>query len=281
LGLAVVASGFLIRTFIIFHDCGHGSFFKSRKAMNFWGAVTGVITFTPFYSWSMRHAIHHATSGDLDQRGVGDVWTMTVKEYLESSRLKKFKYRFYRHPLGMFVLGPLQVLLIQNRRVPKDATPRERRSILLTDLALGVIVVTAALTIGIKAYLMIQIPIILLGLSMGIWLFYVQHQFEGVYWERTENWDYVTASLEGSSYYKLPRVIQWFTGNIGFHHIHHLNERIPNYNLQRCHHAIEELKAIPTITFWGSLKAVNYRLWDEDNRKLVGFSHLRRLQATN
>ena len=280
LGLAVIAAGFLIRTFIIFHDCGHGSFFRSKKAMNFWGAITGVITFTPFYSWSMRHAIHHATSGDLDKRGVGDVWTMTVKEYLESSPMKKFKYRFYRHPLGMFVLGPLQVLLIQNRRVPKDATPRERKSILLTDLAIGLIVLTATLTIGIEAYLLIQIPIILVGLSLGIWLFYVQHQFEGVYWERSENWDYVTASLEGSSYYKLPRVMQWFTGNIGFHHIHHLNERIPNYNLQRCHAAIEELRPIPTITFWKSVKAVNYRLWDEENRQLVGFRHLRRLETT-
>ncbi|MBK7090526.1 MAG: fatty acid desaturase [bacterium] len=279
LGLAVLAAGFLIRTFIIFHDCGHGSFFKSKKAMNFWGAITGVITFTPYYSWNMRHAIHHATSGDLDQRGVGDVWTMTVKEYLEAAPMDRFKYRFYRHPLGMFILGPLQVLLIKNRRVPKDATPQERSSILWTNAALAVIVAVAALTIGIKAYLLIQVPIILIGLSLGIWLFYVQHQFEGVYWERSENWDYVTASLEGSSYYKLPRVFQWFTGNIGFHHIHHLNERIPNYNLPRCHAAIEELKPIPTITFFKSLKAMRYRLWDEENRQLVGFGHLRNLET--
>lgn len=276
LGLAIIAAGFLIRIFIIFHDCGHGSFLKSKKAMNVIGAIAGVLTFTPYYSWKSRHAIHHATSGDLDKRGVGDVWTMTVEEYRAADKSLRFKYRFYRHPLGMFVLGPLQVLLIQNRRVPKDADARETRSILLTNLAIATVVVVSSLTIGFPAYVMIQLPIILIGLSMGIWLFYVQHQFEGVYWERSENWDYVMASLEGSSYYKLPRVIQWFTGNIGFHHIHHLNERIPNYNLPKCHAAVEHLRPIPTVTFWRSLQAARYRLWDEENRQLVGFDHLKR-----
>ena len=278
LALTPFAAGFLIRVFIIFHDCGHGSFFKSKKANHFWGVVSGILTMTPYYSWRQRHAMHHATSGDLDRRGVGDVWTMTVKEYMEASRSMRFKYRFYRNPIVLHFLGPLQILLIQNRRVPKDATKKERNSILGTDLALLLVVLAAIFTIGLKAYLLIQIPVYMIGTAFGIWLFYVQHQFEGVYWERHENWDFIAASLDGSSYYELPKVVQWFSGNIGFHHIHHLNARIPNYYLEKCHDEIVHLRPIKSVRFWRSLKSLQFRLWDEDANKLVGFSRLRSLQ---
>ncbi len=278
LGLAVIAAGFLIRIFIIFHDCGHGSFYRSKKANNFWGAVTGVITFTPYYTWKKRHAEHHATSGDLDRRGVGDVWTMTVKEYLASTKGQRAWYRFYRHPLVLFVLGPMQVLLIQNRRILPGSNRKDVISVMGTNLSLAVIITVVALTVGIKAYLLIQIPIILIGLSLGIWLFYVQHQFEGVYWERGDDWDFVSASLEGSSYYKLPKIFQWFSGNIGFHHIHHLNSRVPNYNLERCHRELTQVRPVPEVGFFKSLKALNFRLWDEDGRRLIGFRELRELR---
>jgi len=278
LGLAVPTAGFLIRIFIIFHDCGHRSFFKSRKANHIWGVITGVITFTPFYAWRQRHAVHHATSGDLDRRGVGDVWTMTVKEYLEAPLRKKIEYRIYRNPLAMHFLGPIQILLIQNRRFPPKATKRDRNSVIGTNLAILGIILLASLTVGIKAYALIQLPIYLIGTAAGIWLFYVQHQYEGVYWERHESWDFISASLDGSSFYRLPKVLQWFSGNIGFHHIHHLDSRIPNYHLEKCHDEIVVFRPIGSINFWRSLKSLNFRLWDEEGSKLVGFGHLRSLK---
>lgn len=280
LALAIVAAGFLVRVFIIFHDCGHGSFFKSRKVNDIVGFITGVMTFTPHYQWWHRHAIHHATAGDLDRRGVGDVWTMTIDEYLDSSRWKQIGYRLYRNPLIMFGLGSGLVFLIMNRFVPKGIQKRERNSIIWTDLALIGILVIAIFTIGIKAYLLIQVPVMWIAAVLGVWLFYVQHQFEDVYWVRHEDWDYVKAALEGSSFYKLPKILQWFSGNIGFHHIHHLSPRIPNYYLEPCHkeNAIFQIKP---ITLLSSLKSLTFRLWDEKNNQLVGFRALKFYQAAH
>lgn len=276
--LAVLAGGFLVRMFIIFHDCGHGSFFKSQKANHIVGAITGVLTFTPYYHWRWEHAIHHSTSGDLDRRGTGDVWTLTVQEYLESSRWRRFSYRLARNPLILFVIAPL-VLFLGINRIPKPKAPmRERYSVYLTTLAVGLMSVGLIWIFGLKAFLIIQLTVLMVAGSAGVWLFYVQHQFEGVYWERSENWDYATAALQGSSFYKLPKVLQWFSGNIGFHHIHHLSARIPNYNLERCHDAEPLFQTVKPITLFASFKSFTFRLWDEQQRRLVGYSHLRAIR---
>ncbi|UCH10030.1 MAG: fatty acid desaturase [Fidelibacterota bacterium] len=272
--LALPAAGFLVRIFIIFHDCCHGSFFASRRANAVLGFVTGVLTFTPYHFWRHEHAVHHATAGNLDRRGRGDVWTMTAKEYQGASRWERIKYRVYRNPLVMFTLGALYTFLISNRYVGRSARQvgrRERRSVMWTNLAIGGIIVVMSVTIGLKEYVLIQLPIILFGGAAGVWLFYVQHQFEGVYWERAENWDYASVGLKGSSFYKLPKVLQWFTGNIGFHHIHHLSPKIPNYRLEQCHRENALFQSVKPLTLTGSLKSLRLRLWDEEHQKLVGF----------
>ena len=280
--LAILAGAFLVRAFIIFHDCGHGSFFKSRRANNVWGFLCGILTFTPYYQWRWEHALHHATSGDLDRRGTGDVWTMTVQEYLESSRGKRFAYRLARNPIVLFVLAPLYVFLIRHRLPKATASRRERYSVYWMNLAiLGMAAILAAI-FGLKAYLLIQLIALMVAGASGFWLFYVQHQFEGVYWERRDEWDYAAAALQGSSFYKLPRVLQWFSGNIGFHHIHHLSPRIPNYNLEKCHQANPLFQTVKAVTFFSSFKSLTFRLWDEQRRKLVGYrvlKELRRAQA--
>ncbi|RME51598.1 MAG: fatty acid desaturase, partial [Deltaproteobacteria bacterium] len=233
--LIVLGGGLLVRTFIIFHDCGHGSYFKSRRANDFWGFICGLLTFTPYYQWRWEHARHHATSGNLDGRGTGDIWTLTVQEYLEASRWKRFAYRLSRNPFVLFVLGPLYLFLVRQRLPAPDAKPRERRSVFWMNLAIVVMVAVMSRIFGLVPYLLIQVGILTVAGAGGIWLFYLQHQFEDAYWEREEAWDYTAAALRGSSYYKLPKILQWFSGNIGFHHIHHLSPRIPNYNLERCH----------------------------------------------
>lgn len=275
LPLAILAGGFLVRLFIIHHDCGHGSFFKSRKANDIWGFITGVLTFTPYQLWRWEHAIHHSASGDLDRRGMGSVWTLTVQEYLEASRWKRFSYRLARNPFVLFVFAPLFLFLISHRFSLKGANRRERHSVYWTNLAILGVAVGLSLFFGLKAYLLIQLTMAMVAGSAGVWLFYVQHQFEGVYWQRHEKWDYLSAALQGSSFYKLPRILQWFTGNIGFHHIHHLSPRIPNYNLERCHNAEPLFHTVPPITLVSSLKSLTFRLWDEEHRRLVGFGHLR------
>jgi omega-6 fatty acid desaturase (delta-12 desaturase) len=269
--LAIPAAGFLVRTFIIFHDCGHGSFFKSQRANNILGIITGIITFTPYYRWRHHHAIHHATAGDLDRRGVGDVYTMTVEEYRALPPQRKFVYQFFRHPLLMFTIGSTAIFLIAHRFAYKATGKRERYSVYWTNLALLGIFVLAALTIGWKTYLLIQLPILILGTTVGVWLFYVQHQFEDVYWERHEKWSFESAALEGSSFYKLPKLLQWITGNIGFHHIHHLCPRIPNYNLEKCHKDNPIFQAVEPLTLLASLRSLSLRLWNEDKRVMVGF----------
>jgi acyl-lipid omega-6 desaturase (Delta-12 desaturase) len=275
LPLAVLAGAFLVRVFIIFHDCGHGSFFKSPVANHVLGAITGVLTFTPYYHWRRDHAIHHGSSGDLDRRGTGDVWTLTVQEYLESSRWKRFAYRLARNPFVLFVLAPLYLFVIQQRVPSFKAPARERYSVYWTNLVIGLIALGLIRIFGFKAWLILQLTVLMVAGSAGVWLFYVQHQFEGTYWERNGEWDYVTAALKGSSFYKLPKVLQWFSGSIGFHHIHHLSPRIPNYHLEKCHRAEPLFQTVKPVTLFSSLKSFTFRLWDEKRRKLVGYRHLR------
>lgn len=276
--LAILAGALLVRIFIIFHDCGHGSFFRSRRANDIVGFITGLLTFSPYHHWRWQHAIHHGTAGDLDRRGMGDIWTMTVREYEQSSRWKQLAYRLARNPFVLFVLAPFFVFVIQQRFACRTAGPRERRSVWWMNLAL---LGTAALLgwiFEIAPYLLIQGTVLMVAGAAGVWMFYVQHQFEDAYWERSENWDYVAAALRGSSYYKLPKTLQWFSGNIGFHHIHHLSPHIPNYRLQQCHEAEPLFQQVRPITLTASIKSVALRLWDEKSRKLIGYARLRQLR---
>lgn len=279
LPLAVLAGALLVRVFIIFHDCGHGSFFKSKRANDITGFVAGMLTFTPFYHWRWQHALHHATSGNLDKRGTGDVWTMTVQEYLESSRWKRFAYRLARNPFVLFVLAPLYLFVIRQRVPSPNASRRERASVGWMNLAILVLATGLGFVFGIGPYLLIQTIVLGVAGAAGVWLFYVQHQFEDAYWDRDEDWSYAAAALQGSSYYKLPAVLRWFSGNIGFHHVHHLSARVPNYHLKRCHASHPMFRQVEHITLHSSLRTISYRLWDERLRKLVGFAHLRKLRA--
>lgn len=276
--LAILAGGLLVRIFIIFHDCGHGSYFASQRANDIAGFLTGVLTFTPYYHWRWEHAIHHSTTAHLDKRGTGDIWTMTVQEYLEASRWQRFAYRLSRNPVVLFVLAPLFVFLLM-QRVPKPkAGTRERHSVWWTNLGILLVAIVMSKIFGVGAYLLLQVTVIAVSAGVGVWLFYVQHQFEDVYWARGEHWDYEAAALQGSSYYKLPKVLQWFTGNIGFHHIHHLSARIPNYHLQKCHEADPLFQRVKPITFFASFKTMTLRLWDEQSRQLIGYRRLRQLR---
>jgi acyl-lipid omega-6 desaturase (Delta-12 desaturase) len=276
--LALITGLLLVRVFIIFHDCGHGSFFKSRLANDVVGFITGMLTFTPYFHWRWEHSLHHATAGDLDRRGTGDVWTLTVQEYLESSRWKRFAYRLARNPFVLFVLAPVVLFLIYQRIPNSKASPRERNSVWWMNLALLAMAALLSWVFGIGTYVLIQLMVTASAGAAGVWMFYVQHQFEDVYWERREEWDYTLAALQGSSYYKLPRILQWLTGNIGFHHIHHLSSRIPNYNLERCHNSHTIFTSVKPITLLSSLKTISLRLWDEQHKKLVGFRRIHEIR---
>jgi omega-6 fatty acid desaturase (delta-12 desaturase) len=278
LALAIPAGGLLTRIFIIFHDCGHGSFFKSQRANNFLGTICGLLVFTPYYQWRFEHAVHHATSGDLDRRGTGDIVTLTVREYLALSAWGRFKYRLYRNPIVLLGIGPWFTFLISQRFTNKISKKRERNSVYFTNLFILAVVVAMWAIGGLQAYLMIQLPVAFIAGLGGIWMFYIQHQFEGTYWEHHDDWDYMTAALRGSSYFKLPKVLQWFTGNIGLHHIHHLSSRIPNYALQQCLDENPKFQDVTTITLWSSLRSLKLNLWDEEQRQLVSFGHLRTIQ---
>lgn len=272
--LMILASLLLVRIFIIFHDCTHGSFFASRRANTILGYIAGFLTFTPFTYWQRNHLVHHGSYANLDKRGVGDVWTLTVDEYKALSPAKRLAYRLYRNPLVFLGIGPGYSFLITQRLLHKWKGNHEHFSAMVTNVAIVAIVTLASLAFGLKTYLIIQVPIILMAGAVGVWLFYVQHQFEGVYWARQEDWDPVRAALDGSSYYKLPRVLQWFTGNIGLHHVHHLIPRIPNYRLQECYDTIPALQSVPPLTLLQSLGAVNLNLWDEREQKLISFAAL-------
>jgi omega-6 fatty acid desaturase (delta-12 desaturase) len=274
----VLAAGFLARLFIIFHDCGHGSFFASRRANDSVGFIMGLFNFTPYYFWRHEHAVHHASSGDLDRRGSGDVWMMSVNEYQAATVWKRLIYRLYRNPIILFGIGPIFLFLILHRLPVKKVRRREQFSILYTNLALVLLAAVISLLIGFQTFAILQLSVLFVSSTVGVWLFYVQHQYEGVYWQRHDEWDYATAALEGSSFYKLPKVLQWFTGNIGFHHIHHLSPRIPNYNLERCHNE-NPLFQIEPVTLRQSLGSLRYRFWDEANNRLIGYRELRQIEA--
>jgi len=271
LALTIPATGFLIRIFIIFHDCCHHSFFKSRKANVVVGNLTGLLTLFPYDRWKYEHAVHHATSSNLNKRGTGDIWTLTVEEYLELSPMRKMGYRLYRNPIVMFGLGPIYIELIEYRSNRKGAGRKERLNTHLTNLGLCAIIALLCWVVGWQAFLLVEGPILYFAGAAGIWLFYVQHQFEDTYFERSDKWQYVNAALQGSSFYKLPKVLQWLTGNIGFHHIHHLGPRVPNYYLQRLHESCTSLQNVPTVTLWSSLRSLRFRLWDENRKKFLGF----------
>ena len=280
LGLAIPAAGFLMRTFIIFHDCGHGSFFKSQKANNALGIFTGLLNFTPYYRWKHDHAIHHATAGDLDRRGVGDVYTMTVKEYLAAPWWKKTGYRIMRNPFAMFLVGPLLVFVVTQRIPAAKMGKRELASVWWTNFALVAIIGLLCWLIGWKTYLLVQLPVLMISTTFGIWLFYVQHNFDPTYWDHHEGWEFVKAGMQGSSYYKLPAVLQWFTGNIGFHHIHHLSAKIPNYYLPKCYDENPVFHVRP-MTFGPSLKSLFLRLYDEEQKMLVGWRALKKYRRAS
>jgi omega-6 fatty acid desaturase (delta-12 desaturase) len=274
--IAIPAAGFLVRTFILFHDCSHGSFLASRRANLWLGTVLGLFVYSPFLRWRHDHAIHHATSGDLDRRGGGDVRTLTVSEYQALPPRARLGYRLFRNPLVMFGIGPIVALLVGPRIVAKSARPRMRQSVLGTNVALALLIVALCWLVGWRDYLLIQAPTLLLAGSAGIWLFYVQHQFEDAYWESADTWSYADAALRGSSYLKLPRVLQFFSGNIGLHHVHHLSARIPNYNLQRAHDENAIFHEVPTLSLGDGLRAVRLKLWDEKHRRMVTFAEARR-----
>ena len=273
--LAVPTGGFMVRCFIIFHDCCHGSFFKTIKANDRLGLVLGVLVLTPFYQWKHSHAVHHATAGDLDRRGVGDVYTMTVEEYMAAAWYKKVGYRIMRSPWILFTVGAVIVFAITHRFFEKGAGKRERSSVIWTNIAIAAFIGWIMLEIGWAAFLMVELPVLLIACGSGVWLFYVQHNFDPSYWERHPEWEFFNAGMDGSSFYKLPKLLQWFTGNIGFHHIHHLSPRIPNYKLEKCHNENPVFQIEP-LTVRRSLNSLFYRLWDEKEKMLVGWNALKK-----
>ena len=277
--LAVPAAGFLVRTFIVFHDCAHGSFLPWRRANHWLGIACGLLVYSPFHIWRHEHAVHHASAGDLDRRGRGDVETLTVAEWAALSRPKRLAYRTFRNPLVMLGLGPIWALMIAPRLVPGWARARFGRTIIATNIALTVLLVGLCALVGWRAVVVVQLPTAMLAGAIGIWMFYVQHQFEDVYWERKEDWSYAEAALRGSSYLKLPSFLQFFTGNIGLHHVHHLSARIPNYNLQRAHDKNPVFHNVPRLNAWDGVRALKLKLYDEDRGRMVGFREARTTRA--
>lgn len=278
---AVIAAGFLVRVFIIFHDCCHQSFFKQKPLNHLFGFLTGVLTLFPYLQWQRDHSIHHATSSNLDKRGTGDIWLLTVKEYQEASAWTKFRYRFYRNPFVMFILGPIFVFLLKNRFNVKNARKKERWNTYFTNVSIIALAAATCLLFGWQEFLLVQGPIFLISGSIGVWLFYVQHTFEDSYFEADEHWNYVQAAVEGSSFYKLPKLLQWLTGNIGYHHVHHLSPRVPNYLLEHAHDQSEPLQNVPTITLKTSLESMKFRLWDEETKAFVTFREAREAKKMN
>jgi omega-6 fatty acid desaturase (delta-12 desaturase) len=269
--LAIPASAFMVRLFILFHDCVHNSFLRSKKGNTFFGYLLGALVFTSFEDWRFTHLRHHGTYANLDSRGFGDIWTMTLKEYENSSSMKQLQYRLYRNPVVLVGLGALFNFLFYNRIPDLRVKRKERVGVILTNLLILAIALTAARIIGWQSYLLIQLPVLWLAGGAGIWLFYVQHQFEGGYWARKNEWEPLRAAMEGSSFYNLPAVLRWFSGNIGYHHVHHLNPMIPNYHLKKCFDSVPELRAKAPLTIRNSLRTHRLKLWDENLHKMVAF----------
>jgi acyl-lipid omega-6 desaturase (Delta-12 desaturase) len=277
--LSVLAAGFMVRIFIIFHDCGHGSFFKSKKLNKVIGIITGLIVFTPYHKWHHSHKIHHQTVGNLDKRGTGDVATLTLEEYSKLTKWKKLGYRFYRNPFFLFGIAPILLFTIQHRFTEKNMSLREKVYVHLTSLALIAAITLLILTIGLKTFLLIQLPVLYIATVHGVWLFYVQHQYRHVKWTETKEWDYKTIALNGSSLFKLPPLLNWFTGSIGYHHIHHLSPLIPNYNLKRCHNENSIFQEVKPITFFTAFESLFLRLWDEKRQLLIKFSEMKHMSV--
>jgi omega-6 fatty acid desaturase (delta-12 desaturase) len=275
LALALPAAGFLVRTFVVFHDCAHGSLLPSRRANRHVGRVLGLFVLSPYERWRHDHAVHHASSGDLERRGVGDLPTLTVSEYRALSARGRLGYRLIRNPVVMFGFGPVMAMMIGPRIPTRAQRPRFRHSVIGTDLALAVIIGGLCVLLGWQKFLLVWAPAAMIAGSVGIWLFYVQHQFEDAYWQTPSSWSYADAALRGSSHLKLPRILQFCTGNIGLHHVHHLNARVPNYNLQRAHDETALLHGVPTLSLWRALTTVRLKLWDEERGKLVTFAQAR------
>lgn len=269
--LGILAGGLLVRIFVIFHDCVHNSFFASRHANRILGYICGFLTCTPYDDWQWANSKHHATAGDLDNRGYGSVWMMTLDEYRKASWFMRFNYRLYRNPFVLFGIGPELFFLILNRFSCKGTGPRQHRSVLITNLAILAIFSTAIFFLGFANFFLIAAPIWIVSTSTGVWLFYIQHQFQGVYWARHSEWDVMTVALKGCSYYKLPKPLQWLTANIGIHNAHHLRTAIPNYNLQLCYDQTPELQELKPLTIRESLSAYRLKLWDEKNLTLIPF----------
>jgi omega-6 fatty acid desaturase (delta-12 desaturase) len=279
LALAIPTAGFLMRTFIVFHDCAHGSFLPSRRA-NLWvGRLSGLLAFQPFANWRHTHAVHHGTAGDLDRRGTGDLLTLTLDEYIASPWRKRLGYRLFRNPLVMFGIGPLWSLMLGSRLWSRSMRPRQRRSVVITNLVLAVLVGAICWLVGWQEWLLVQMPTAILAGTAGVWLFYVQHQFEEVYWESGESWGYADAALRGSSYLKLPQPFQFFTGNIGLHHVHHLSAKVPNYNLQRAHDENPIFRDVPVLTAWDGAVAVRLKVIDPEAGRLLTWSEVRTRRA--
>jgi omega-6 fatty acid desaturase (delta-12 desaturase) len=275
--LVVPAALFLVRVFIIFHDCTHGSFLPSNRANRIVGFLTGLLVFTPFEPWRVSHLRHHATNGQLDHRGFGDVLTMTYEEYEQASRWERLKYRAYRHPVVLFLFGSVYTFLIMHRFKGLKGTRAERRSVAATNLGIAAVAAAVAIPLGIGTYALVQLPVMFVAGIFGIWLFYIQHQFDPGYWAHDDTWDRVDAALYGASYYKLPRLLQWFTGNIGIHHLHHLRPRIPNYRLQRAYDEVPQTHIDRPLTFRRSLRAIRYNLWSETQERFLSFREARHM----
>lgn len=270
--LSVLTAGFMVRIFIIFHDCGHGSFFKSKRLNTVVGIITGMIVFTPYHKWHYSHKIHHQTVGNLDKRGMGDVKTLTLDEYSKLSKWKKLGYRLYRNPFFLFGIAPILLFVFGHRFTDRNMSLKEKLYVHLTTLGIAAAIALLVFAIGWRTYLMIQLPVLYIATVHGVWLFYVQHQYRHVKWTESENWDYKTIALSGSSMFKLPLLLNWFTGSIGYHHVHHLSPLIPNYNLRRCHNENQLFHEVKPITFFSAFESLFLRLWDEKRQMLIRFS---------
>lgn len=279
LPLGILTSGFVIRSFIIFHDCCHQSFFKSKLANEVVGTMMGVLSLVPYQQWKTTHSIHHASSGNLEKRGIGDIWILTVEEYTASSKWMQLVYRLYRNPITLFIIGPAYIFLVSYRFNRKVARRRERINTYITNISIVGLYALLCWAVGWQSFLMVQGPVFFFSGLAGVWLFYVQHQYEDSYFEHDDEWSYVKAAVEGSSYYKLPKVLQWLTGNIGFHHVHHLSPRVPNYLLEAAHNATPPLHNATTIDLRTSLNSLSFRLWDEESKKFIGFKGIKQAKS--